>query len=140
MTKDKHPATLESPAAPGKRRGKREDATLQPEAPEAKPEGQLREKLMENTAYFRREISRLGFHIREGIHPIVPVMLGEARLAAAMASALLEEGVYVTGFSFPVVPKGQARIRVQLSAAHEQSDLDFVLEKFGKVGKALGVI
>ena len=101
---------------------------------------ELREKLMENTAYFRREISRLGFHIREGIHPIVPVMLGEARLAAAMASALLEEGVYVTGFSFPVVPKGQARIRVQLSAAHEQSDLDFVLEKFGKVGKALGVI
>jgi len=101
---------------------------------------ELREKLMENTAYFRREISRLGFHIREGIHPIVPVMLGEARLAAAMASALLEEGVYVTGFSFPVVPKGQARIRVQLSAAHEQSDLDFVLEKFGKVGKALGII
>ena len=100
----------------------------------------LREKLMENTAYFRREITRLGFHIREGIHPIVPVMLGEARLAAAMASALLEEGVYVTGFSFPVVPKGQARIRVQLSAAHEQSDLDFVLEKFGKVGKALGII
>ena len=100
----------------------------------------LRERLMENTAYFRREISRLGFHIREGIHPIVPVMLGEARLAAAMASALLEEGVYVTGFSFPVVPKGQARIRVQLSAAHEQSDLDFVLEKFGKVGKALGII
>ena len=100
----------------------------------------LREKLMENTAYFRREISHLGFHIREGIHPIVPVMLGEARLAAAMAAALLEEGVYVTGFSFPVVPKGQARIRVQLSAAHEQSDLDFVLQKFGKVGKALGVI
>jgi len=100
----------------------------------------LREKLMENTAYFRREITRLGFTIREGIHPIVPVMLGEARLAAAMAAALLEEGVYVTGFSFPVVPKGQARIRVQLSAAHEQSDLDFVLEKFGKVGKALGII
>ena len=100
----------------------------------------LREKLMENTAYFRREITRLGFTIREGIHPIVPVMLGEARLAAAMAAALLEEGVYVTGFSFPVVPKGQARIRVQLSAAHEQSDLAFVLQKFEKVGKALGII
>jgi len=100
----------------------------------------LREKLMENTAYFRREITRLGFTIREGIHPIVPVMLGEARLAAAMAAALLEEGVYVTGFSFPVVPKGQARIRVQLSAAHEQCDLAFVLQKFEKVGKALGII
>lgn len=100
----------------------------------------LRERLMENTAYFRREISHLGFHIREGIHPIVPVMLGEARLAVAMAAALFEEGVYVTGFSFPVVPKGQARIRVQLSAAHERSDLDFVLQKFGKVGKALGII
>ena len=92
---------------------------------------ELREKLMENTAYFRREISRLGFHIREGIHPIVPVMLGEARLAVDMAAALLEGGGFVTGFSFPVVPKGQARIRVQLSAAHKQSDLAFVLQKFG---------
>ena len=100
----------------------------------------LRNRLMENTAYFRREITRLGFNIREGIHPIVPVMFGDARLAADMAAALFDEGVYVVAFSYPVVPKGQARIRVQISAAHEQGDLDFVLDKFGKVGKAMGVI
>ncbi len=99
----------------------------------------LREKLMENTAYFRREIARLGFKIREGIHPILPIMLSEAKLAAEMDAAMFHEGVYVVGFSYPVVPKGQARIRVQISAAHEQSDLDFVLDKFRKVGKAMGV-
>lgn len=100
----------------------------------------LREKLMENTAYFRKEISEMGFNIRQGIHPIVPIMLGEARLAANMASALFEEGVYVVGFCYPVVPKGQARIRVQISAAHEQNDLDFVIDKFRKVGRAMGII
>lgn len=100
----------------------------------------LREKLAENTTYFRRGISGLGFTVRKGVHPIVPVMLGEARLAAGMAAALFDEGVYVVGFSYPVVPEGQARIRVQLSAAHERSDLDFVLDKFRKVGKVMGVI
>lgn len=100
----------------------------------------LREKLLENTLYFRREISRMGFNIREGIHPIVPIILGEAKPASDMASALFDEGVYVVGFSYPVVPKGQARIRVQISAAHERSDLDYVLEKFRKVGKAKGVL
>ncbi len=95
---------------------------------------------MENTAYFRREIARIGFNIREGIHPIIPIMLGEARLASEMATALFHEGVYVVGFSYPVVPKGQARIRVQISAAHKQDDLDFVLDKFGKVGKAMGLL
>jgi glycine C-acetyltransferase len=97
----------------------------------------LSNRLMENTAYFRQEITRLGFNIREGIHPIVPVMLGDAKLAADMAAALFSEGVYVVAFSYPVVPKGQARIRVQISAAHKRDDLDFVLEKFKKIGKAL---
>lgn len=100
----------------------------------------LREGLMENTRYFRDEITRMGFNIRKGVHPIVPVMLGDARLAVNMASALFDEGVYVVGFSYPVVPKGQARIRVQLSAAHTRSDLDFVLDKFNKVGKTMGII
>lgn len=101
---------------------------------------ELREKLAENTAHFRKEIAGMGFSIRNGIHPIVPVMLGEARLASDMAKALFEEGVYVVGFSFPVVPKGQARIRVQISAGHSRHELDFVLEKFRKTGKAMGII
>ena len=101
---------------------------------------ELRHRLMENTAYFRKEISGMGFNIREGIHPIVPVMLGKATLAVDMAAAIFNEGVYVVGFSYPVVPEGKARIRVQLSAAHERSDLDFVLAKFRKVGKNLQVI
>ena len=101
---------------------------------------ELRHRLMENTAYFRKEISGMGFNIREGIHPIVPVMLGKATLAVDMAAAIFNEGVYVVGFSYPVVPEGKARIRVQLSAAHERSDLDFVLAKFRKVGKNLRVI
>ena len=101
---------------------------------------ELRHRLMENTAYFRKEISGMGFNIREGIHPIVPVMLGKATLAVDMAAAIFNEGVYVVGFSYPVVPEGKARIRVQLSAAHERSDLDFVLDKFRKVGKNLRVI
>lgn len=101
---------------------------------------ELRERLAENIAHFRKEIAGMGFSIRKGIHPIVPVLLGEARLASAMAKALFEEGVYVVGFSFPVVPKGQARIRVQISAGHSVHDLDFVLEKFRKTGKAMGII
>jgi len=100
----------------------------------------LRQKLRENTTYFRKEIERLGFNILKGEHPIVPVMLGEAKLAKDMADALLHEGIYVIGFSFPVVPKGQARIRTQISAAHSREDLDKALAAFEKVGKKFKVI
>ena len=100
----------------------------------------LRDKLEDNTKYFRSAIAEAGFEIKPGEHPIVPIMLGDARLANEMASALLDEGVYVIGFSYPVVPKGQARIRVQISAAHERADLERAVEAFVKVGKKLGVL
>lgn len=96
--------------------------------------------LNENTAYFRQGIQNLGFTIRSGVHPIVPVMLGEARLASEMANLLLEEGIYVIGFSYPVVPKGQARIRLQISAAHQRGHLDHCLNAFTVVGKKLKII
>lgn len=96
--------------------------------------------LNENTAYFRQGIQNLGFTIRSGVHPIVPVMLGEARLASEMANLLLEEGIYVIGFSYPVVPKGQARIRLQISAAHQRDHLDHCLNAFTVVGKKLKII
>ncbi len=102
--------------------------------------GALRERLMENTRYFRRQMTDAGFDIRPGEHPIVPIMLYDAKLAQTMASALLEKGIYVIGFSYPVVPKGQARIRVQLSAAHEREHLDRAIEAFTQVGKELEVI
>ena len=101
---------------------------------------ELRDRLEENTRYFRERITAAGFEIKPGIHPIVPIMLYDARLAKTMADELLKEGVYVVGFSFPVVPKGEARIRVQLSAAHEKKHLDFTVAAFAKVGKQLGVI
>jgi glycine C-acetyltransferase len=101
---------------------------------------ELREKLMDNTAFFRKKIKEAGFTIKEGVHPIVPVMLGDAKLASSIADELLKEGIYVIGFSYPVVPKGEARIRVQLSAAHSRQDLELALEAFKKVGKAKGVI
>ncbi|MEK6583605.1 MAG: glycine C-acetyltransferase, partial [Nitrospirota bacterium] len=88
----------------------------------------LREQLSMNTTYFREEITRLGFDVRKGVHPIVPIMTVEATLASELASSLFEEGVYVAAFSYPVVPKGQARIRVQISAAHTKNNLDFVLD------------
>lgn len=94
---------------------------------------ELRDKLAENTAYFRERVNSLGFEVLPGEHPIVPVMLGEARLAAEMAEKLLEKGIYVIGFSYPVVPKGEARIRLQMSAAHSREDLDFALEKLAEV-------
>jgi glycine C-acetyltransferase len=97
-------------------------------------------RLHENTAYFRKEIRRLGFTIIEGTHPIVPVMLGEAAIAQQMSANLLNEGVYVKGLWFPVVPKGEARLRVQISAAHKRKDLDRALEAFHKVGNRMGVI
>jgi len=102
--------------------------------------GDARETLAANTAYFRAEIAQAGFTIKPGTHPIVPIMLGDAKLAQQMATRLLEEGVYAVGFFYPVVPKGQARIRVQISAAHSRADLEFALEKFTKVGKELEVI
>jgi glycine C-acetyltransferase len=100
----------------------------------------LRDKLEANTTHFRQAISAAGFQVRPGIHPIVPIMLGDARLAGEMAAKLLDEGIYVIGFSYPVVPKGAARIRVQISAAHETEHLDRAVAAFTKVGKELGVI
>jgi glycine C-acetyltransferase len=100
----------------------------------------LRDKLEANTQRFRDGMSKSGLAIRPGIHPIVPVLLGDARLAAEMAQRMLEHGIYVIGFSYPVVPKGQARIRVQLSAAHSTEDIDRALEAFASVGQALGVV
>jgi glycine C-acetyltransferase len=101
---------------------------------------ELRERLMRNTKSFREQMTRAGFQIKEGIHPIVPVMLGDAKLAVNMAAALLEEGIYVIGFSYPVVPKDQARIRVQLSAAHAPEHVDRAVAAFTKVGKKMGVL
>jgi len=101
---------------------------------------ELRDRLEENTLYFRKEMTARGFHIKEGAHPIVPIMLGDARLAQDLARNLLEEGIYVIGFSFPVVPKGQARIRVQISAAHEREHIDRAIEAFTKVAKKMEVI
>ncbi len=100
----------------------------------------LRDKLEENTKYFRNEMTNAGFNIVPGDHPIVPVMLYEATLAQEFASKLLEEGIYVIGFFYPVVPKGKARIRVQLSAAHKKQHLDKAIKAFVKVGKILNVI
>ena len=101
---------------------------------------ELRDKLEQNTKYFRSKMTEAGFDIKPGEHPIVPIMLYDAVLAADFAARLLEEGIYVIGFFFPVVPKGQARIRVQLSAAHEQHHLDKAIEAFALIGKKLGVI
>jgi glycine C-acetyltransferase len=103
-------------------------------------EGTLREKVMSNARRFREGMSAAGFSIKPGIHPIVPVMLGDARLASDMARALLGEGIYVIGFSFPVVPKGEARIRVQLSAAHEPAQIDRAIEAFTLVARQMGVL
>jgi glycine C-acetyltransferase len=100
---------------------------------------ELLDHLRENTAYFRESIQRTGLNILQGNHPIVPIMLGDAILAQKMAAMLLTNGIYVVGFSYPVVPKGQARIRTQISAAHTKEDLDFATEQFQKAGKKLGI-
>jgi len=97
-------------------------------------------RLHENTAYFRKEMQQLGFRILESTHPIVAIMLGEASVAQDMSSALLKEGVYIKGLWFPVVPRGEARLRAQISAALTRKDLDRSLEAFAKVGRAMGVI
>ncbi len=100
----------------------------------------LRLKLMDNARYFRERMSAAGFNLKPGQHPITPVMLGDAKLAQEFAARLLDHGIYVIGFFFPVVPKGQARIRVQLSAAHEREHLDRAVEAFIAVGRELGVV
>lgn len=101
---------------------------------------ELRDKLEENTKYFREKMSGLGFDIKEGVHPITPVMLYDAKLSQDFSNKLLEEGIYVIGFYYPVVPKDKARIRVQVSAAHEKEHLDKAIAAFEKVGKELGVL
>jgi glycine C-acetyltransferase len=101
---------------------------------------ELRDRLERNAGRFREAMTAAGFALRPGQHPIVPVMLGDARLAADLAGKLLAEGIYVVGFSFPVVPRGQARIRVQLSAAHSDADVDRAVAAFAKIGKELGVV
>jgi glycine C-acetyltransferase len=101
---------------------------------------QLRDKLESNTKYFRQKMTEAGFDIKPGVHPIVPVMLYEAQLAQEFAARMLDEGIYVIGFYYPVVPQGKARIRVQLSAAHEQEHLDKAIAAFTKVGKELGML
>jgi len=101
---------------------------------------QLRDKLAESTKYYRKQLMQLGFTVKGEIHPICPVMLGDAKLAGKMAEEMLTEGIYVVGFSYPVVPMGAARIRTQISAAHSREDIDQLLAAFAKVGKSLGVI
>ncbi|MEK7468228.1 MAG: glycine C-acetyltransferase [Planctomycetota bacterium] len=101
---------------------------------------ELRDRLEANTKHFREKITAAGFQIRPGFTPIVPILLGDAKLAGGMAKDLLAEGIYVIGFSYPVVPKGQARIRVQISAGHTRPQLDRALEAFAKVGKKHGVV
>lgn len=101
---------------------------------------ELRDKLEANTTYFRAEIEKAGFDIKPGTHPIVPIMLYDATLSQQMAAKLLEKGIYVIGFYYPVVPKGQARIRVQISAVHDRTHLDKAIKAFTEVGKELGVI
>ena len=101
--------------------------------------GELRKRLTDNTLYFRNAMKQAGFTIKEGTHPIVPIMLGDAVLAQKMAASLLEKGVYVTGFYYPVVPKGEARIRTQISAAHSREDLEFAVQAFIEAKKESGI-
>jgi glycine C-acetyltransferase len=102
--------------------------------------GDLRERLAQNTAYFREQMGAAGFDIKPGTHPISPVMLYDAPLAQKFAARLLEEGIYAIGFFFPVVPQGQARIRTQISAAHNREHLDRAIAAFTRIGSELGVI
>jgi len=101
---------------------------------------ELRDKVEENTTYFRSEMTMAGFEIKPGVHPIVPIMLGDAKLSQDIARDMLGEGIYVIGFFFPVVPKGEARIRVQISADHSREQLDHAIQAFIKVGKKYRVV
>jgi glycine C-acetyltransferase len=100
----------------------------------------MRDKLENSTIYFREKMTAAGFEIKPGIHPIVPIMLGDAKLAQDIANDMLDEGIYVIGFSFPVVPRGEARIRVQISAAHSNEQLNKAIASFVKIGKKYQVI
>jgi len=100
---------------------------------------ELRDQLEDNTKFFREQMAGTGFEILPGEHPIAPIMLGDAALAAQVADAMLEKGVYVIGFSYPVVPQGKARIRTQISAAHTREDLEFGIAKFGEVKNEMGI-
>ena len=100
---------------------------------------ELRDKVHENTAYFRAELGKLGFDVPESTHPIVPVMLYDARTAQEFAARMLEKGVYVVGFCYPVVPMGKARIRTQVSAGHSKEDLDFAIKCFKEVKEEMGI-
>ena len=100
---------------------------------------ELRDRLEANTNYFREQMAGSGFHILEGEHPITPIMLGDAALASRFADTMLDKGVYVIGFSFPVVPKGKARIRIQISAAHTKEDLEFAIAKFSEAKTEMGI-
>ncbi len=100
---------------------------------------ELRDRVHENTAYFRKELGKLGFDVPEGTHPIVPVMLYDARVAQEFAARMLEKGVYVVGFSYPVVPMGKARVRTQISAGHTREDLDFAIQCFKEVKEEMGI-
>ena len=102
--------------------------------------GDLRQKLADNTAYFRKRMHAAGFDLIPGEHPIVPVMTGDARLAQRLADGLMDHGVYVTAFSFPVVPRGQARVRTQMSAAHDRDQLDRAIDAFVAVGESIGLV
>ncbi|TMP99635.1 MAG: aminotransferase class I/II-fold pyridoxal phosphate-dependent enzyme, partial [Verrucomicrobia bacterium] len=99
----------------------------------------FRDRLEANTRFFREGMAGIGFNVLPGTHPIVPILLGDAALAARFADAMLQKGVYVVGFSYPVVPKGKARIRTQISAAHSRADLEFAIAKFAEVKTELGV-
>jgi glycine C-acetyltransferase len=100
----------------------------------------LRQRLRDNSIYFRQKMTALGFDLQPGDHPIIPVMIYDAALAGKFADAMLKRGVYVVGFSFPVVPQGKARIRTQMSAAHTREQLDKAIAAFAAVGKALGIL
>lgn len=101
---------------------------------------ELREKIWENVRYFREKMTAVGFNVPKSVHPIVPIMLGDGKIANDMAKDMLEEGIYVIGFSYPVVPMGKARIRVQISAAHTSAQIDKLVEAFTKLGKKYGII
>ena len=100
---------------------------------------ELRDRLEANTKFFRDQMAGSGFQILKGEHPITPIMLGDAALASQFADAMLDKGVYVVGFSYPVVPQGKARIRTQISAAHTREDLEFAIAKFGEVKNEMGI-